>query len=489
MASLKTYIDSPVFYDDTELSASLINILIDNSEALKNSSALPQPAFDIHRVLSVVNNTDVWRGGFQYRVGLTTATMVIYSKEVSGEGEHDIVIYFNDVEVDRYDAAVNGYNVGGFSGRNIAINTLGYTDFQIITVRVTAEPRAGGGDDDATKGQQWVFDAYVHPLSGISIGSWPGIPSFGVVNATRLNQLANAEDYLANRLSIVPIPLSMGYIQWMGTNNPKFPDFRYFTARATNGNRRIKTNVYYICQQTSASIRLTVGSVSWTSGPYTKGQKVLIQFDQDMITAGLSFDTDYFSYISEVVHTPGSNSDGNGGFIFSRIDNGPIRFGANSYGFSAPMSPSAIHESLTYSALQTRLNNIATVVNNVYSTINANPRVFDRASMVRARYGITAEQSEYWATTFVPSIYRQGDVLWVKGQGLKIAYGPVTQKPKSDSKPNDVWEYSFLYEKELLDGDKISQQFFYLDQFEGLFPGMRYYIIGKDIIYAAEHLR
>lgn len=489
MASLKNYIDSPLFYDDTELSAALINILRDNSEAIKNSAVLPQPAFDIHRVLSVVNNTDIWRGGFQYRVGLTTAAFVIYSKEVSGEGEHDIVIYFDDVEVARYDAAVGGYNVGGFVGTNITINTLGYTDYQIITVRITAEPRPGGGDDDATKGVQYVFDAYTYPLSSVNVGTWPGVPSFGTLTATKLNQLSNAEDYLANRLALVPMPLSMSYIQWMGTNNPKYPNFRYFTARSTNGNRRIKTTVYYICQQTSASISLTVGSVTWTQGPYTKGQHVLIQFDEDMISAGLSADTDYFSYLTEVVHTPGSNSDGHGGFIFSRIDNGPIRFTANSYSLATPVTTSVVHESLTFAQLQTRLNDIASIISTAYSTVSSNLRVFDRATMSRSRMGISAEQSEYWATTFVPSIYRQGDLLWVKGQGLKIAYGPVTQKAKSDSKPNDIQEYTFLYEKELLDGDKVSQQFFYLDQFEGLYPGMRYYIIGKDVIYAAEHLR
>lgn len=490
MASLKSYIDAPLFYDDTELSATMINIIRDNSEAVKNSSLIPQPAFDIHRVLSVVNNTDVWRGGFQYRTGLTTASFVIYSKEVSGEGEHDIVIYFDGVEMARYDAAIGGYNVGGFHGTNITISGLGYTDYQIITVRVTAEPRAGGGDDDATKGVQYVFDAWVWPFSSVSIGmSWPGLPTFGTLDATKLNQLANASDYLANRLAIIPMPLSMGYIQWMGTNNPKFPSWRYFTARLTNGNRRIKTNVYYICQQTSASIRLTVGSFTKTYGPYTKGQQALIQFDEDLITAGLSFDTDYFSSLTEVVHTPGSNSDGYGGFLFSRIDNGPIRFTANSYSVTTPATTNLMLESLTFSQLQSRLNTISTDLSSSYSRITGNARVFDRATMCRSRYGISAEQSEYWATTFVPSRYREGDVLWVKGQGLKIAYGPVTQKRKSDSKPNDVIEYNFLYEKDLLDGDKVSQQMFYLDQFEGLYPGMRYYIIGKDVIYAAEHLR
>lgn len=483
MANLKAYIDAPLFYDDTELSASLINIVRNNSEAIKNAVLIPQPIFDIHRALNVQSGKDTWKGGFQYRTGLTTATFVIYSKQVSGQGATDMVIYFDDVEVDRYSSAIGGVNVGGFAGRNITISSLGYTDSQIITVRVSPEGTS------AEKGQQYVFDAYVGPLSSVNVGSWGGVPTFGTINATRLNQLANASDYLASRLSIIPMPLSMGYVQWMGTNNPLYPDWRYFTARATNGNKRLKTNVYYQCRQTSANIVLNVGGVIVTQGPYSYGQNVLIQFDLDMIAAGLAYDTDYFSKLSEVTLVQSPDVDGNGGHIFSRIDNGPIYMTANSYSVTTVRPENLMRESLTYSQVQTRLNNIASDLDASHTTIGANARVFDRATMFRGRYGVNQAQNDYWQTVFIPSIYRQGDVLWVKGQGLKIAYGSVTQKPKTDAKPNDVWEYEFQYSKDLLDGDKITQQYFYLDQFEALYPGMRYFIIGKDIHYAAEHLR
>lgn len=481
MANLKAYQDAPLFYDGTELSASLINVIRNNSESIKNAVLLPQPIFDIHRTLNVQSGKDTWKGGFQYRTGLTTATFVVYSKVTTQSGAYDMVIYFNDIEVDRWNANIGGTNVGGYSGR--AISLSGFSDYEIITVRVSPE------GNQPEFGIQWVNDAYVSPLSNVNIGTWPGNPSFGTINGTKLNQLANASDYLANRLSIVPLPLSMGYVQWMGTNNPRYPDWRYFTARATNGNNRLKTTVYYRCQQAEAYIDLIVGGVTTSSGPYTQGQQVVVQFDFDMIGAGLSWNVDYFSLLRERTTIIGNSSDGHGGFVFSRIDNGPIRMGANSYSVSTVQPENAIRESITYSAIQTRLNNISTDIAASYATINANPRVFDRATMFRSRYGVNQAQNEYWQTVFIPSIYRQGDVLWVKGQGLKIAYGSVTQKPKSDSKPNDVWEYEFQYEKELLDGDKVTQQYFYLDQFEALYPGMRYYIIGKDIHYAAEHLR
>jgi|SRR5215216_1557063 len=492
MASLKTYIDAPLFYDGTELSASLLNILDANSQALKNASVLPQPPFDIGKErLTTQNGKWVATLGFQYRVGLTTATLVIYSKQVSGQGEHEIVVTFDGAEVARYDARIGGTNVGGFHGLDIPINSRGYFDYQIITVEVFIMPVAGGGDDDATKGTQYVQDAWVSPMSNIvTMGTWPGVPTFGTVNATNLNQLANAQDYLGNRLSTIPMPLSMGFVQWMGTNNTRFPNFRYFTVRATNGNNKLRTNVWYQCRQTQAYIRIIINGIVFSQGPYTLGQNVLVQFDIDLIAAGLSWNVDYFGYIQELVTIQApSDLDNNGGRTASRIDNGPLRMGTISYGLATPTTNSVVRESITINTLQARLNALKTDASDVYSRILANPRVFDRATMFRGRYGINQEQNEYWETVFVPSIFRQGDVLWVKGQGLKIAYGPVTIEHKSDSKPNDVWGYKFAYEEELLDGDKITQSYFYLDQFKGLYPGMRYWVIGKDVKYAAEHLR
>jgi len=486
MATLKGYIDAPLFYDDTELSASLLNVLKNNTELIKHSVTMPQVPFDVHRVLSNVRTTWIWRGGFQYRTGVEDAVFVIYSKETTASPNYEIVIRFDDVEVDRYDAGIGGINVGGYTVRTIAIDTRGYVDYQIITVTVIPEVVSGG---DPSKGLQWVFDAYITPLSGVDVGTWPGIPTFGTVTSTKLNQLSNAADYLANRLAIVPKPLSINYVEWMGTNNPAFPTFRYFTARATNGNPRLRTNVFYQCQQTSASISLNIGGVITTYGPYIKGQKVLITFDVDMIASGLSYDVDYFSSIYETVHVTGGSSDGHGGFVFSRINSGIISQGATSYSLPALLDDNQILESITFSELQTRLTAIGTQLDTAHTRIGAHDKPFNVATMFRARHTSDAGQNEFWNSTFLHSLIREGDILWVKGQGVKIGYGPSTREVKSESKPNDIWKYTFATEKELLPGDKVTQQYFYLDQFEGLYPGMRYYIIGKDITYAAEHLR
>jgi hypothetical protein len=487
MASLKTYIDSPLFTDGVELSATEMNILRNNADAIKLASIRSVHVHDISRILQVQNNGWVGRYGFQYRTGLTTARFIIWTKQISGEGDHDIVIYFNGVEVYRYNAAVTGLNVGGFTTVDLAINTRGYTNYQIITVEIKAEPQSVGAD--ATKGEQYVFDAYTFPHTSIAAGSWPGKPTFGAINATRLNQISNGLDYLANRVSNVPYPLSMNIVNFMGTNNPKYPKFRYFRVRFANQNKRFKTGVYYICQQTQAYIRLTIGSQHWDYGPYTKDQKVAIGIDVDGIAAGLAYDTDYFGSLEEYVTTPGSNADGHGGFIFSRVWNDALHTFANSYSLAATPVTNAILESITYATTKSRLQAIADIIDTANTTITAQTSVFDRGYMFRGRYGIKPDQDDYWATTFIPGKYREGDLLWVKGQDLKISYGKYTIQPKTDDKINDIWEYKFQFEETLLSNDGVQQSYFYLDQFENLHPGMFYYVTGKQIDYVAEHLR
>ena len=189
MPSLKTYIDSPLFYDGVPLAASDVNILMHNAEAIKTASLRSAHVLNIHRNINVTNNNGyIFKGGFQYRTGLTTARLVIWSKQVTGMGTHDIVVYFNAVEVARFDSTVGGLNVGGFTTVNVAIDTKGYIDYEIVTVTVIPVRKTGSGD--ASQGEQYVFDAYTFPWSSVGNVTWPSVPTFGSVNAANLNKLA-----------------------------------------------------------------------------------------------------------------------------------------------------------------------------------------------------------------------------------------------------------------------------------------------------------
>lgn len=493
MPSLKTYIDSPLFYNGAELSATDMNILRNNAEAIKTASLRSLHVHNIHRAINTTNHNEwTWRGGFQYRTGLTTARFVIWTKDVTGQGDMDIVIYFNGVEVDRYDSSITGVNVGGFTTRDITLTGRGYADYEIITVEVKPVMDVFDRDAQPSMGEQYVFDAYTFPWSSVGGVTWPGVPSFGSLNASNLNQLANGLDYLAVRVGQMPYPLQMNIFKWKNMNNPRYTKMRWFRVKPANQNGWFNTRIFYMAENNNAEIRLTIGSVTWTYGPYSKGQRVDININVDLIAAGLSWNTDYLGTVEEYI--PPANredsSDGRGGYVDSRISIYSLATG-NPNGYTMPATPatSQILESMTFSALQTRLNAIGNVVSTAYSNITGNPMVYDRGYMFRARYGQHAEQDEYWDTTFVAGKTRAGDVLWVKGKDVRLGYGPITTELKDKDKVNGPWTLKFQYEEQLLESDKVTQSYVYLDQYKGLFPGMPYYVFGTDIHYAAEHLR
>lgn len=496
MSSLKVFIDSPLFYTDTELSATDMNILRNNAEAIKTASYRAAYIHQIHRGINQVNNSGyIWRGGFQYRIGLENARFKIWTKQVSGMGEHDIVVFFDGVEVYRYAAIDTVLNVGGFTIFDVAIDDKDYVDYQIITVTIIPERTSGtGGEQDASKGEQYVFDAFTYPWEAVGNVTWPGLPTFGSLSAANLNMVSNALDYVATRVGQMPYPLDMNMFKWVGTNNPKYTKFRWFKVRLSNQNRWFYTRLYFMCENDETTVKVTIGGVVTTYGPYDKGDRVSIPVAIDLIAAGLSYDTDYLGTI-EIAIADGhyeDSSDGRGGYVFGRISSYPMYLGPSvASGYTMPDTPetSEILESLSFLNLKARLNAIADVVDTAYTNVITYTPVFNRGYMFRGRYGINDEQNEYFDTTFVAGKTREGDVLWVKGQDLKIGWGPITTEPKDKDKVNGTWTFKCLNEESLTESDTISQNYFYLDQFEGLYPGMTYYIYGKDIHYAAETLR
>jgi hypothetical protein len=488
--NLASYIDPPEFFDGTELSAVDYNILEQNAEVLKVAATMSKPVFNIHRGINITNNNGwIFRGGFQYRVGLTDAVLVIYTKQVSGMGNHDIAIYFNGVEVDRYNIiTATTLNVGGTVTRTIPIDTGAYDDYEIVTVEVKPELISGSGD--ASSGIQYVLNAYTTPYSGIDLGvTWPGVPTFGTITAARLNQLADAERYLAERLHVLPLPLSTGISNWAGTGNPKYTKFRFFNAKFTNSNPRLITRVFYFCKHTSAKIRVNVGGLTFDYGPYAFNSYTVIDIDIDLEANGLTASTDYLASLEEVVVTP-APAEALRNPIFSRISNGDIYFDDPSRLLTVTTNGFAILETATYTQTQGYLNAVKTMVNTINTLMGTETATFNNGVMFRSRYSKDAEQEEYFTHTFLPvRRKRLGEVLWVKGQGVKIAYGPMSVDPGEKGKANnDVWSNEWLYEEEIIGGDKVDQTYVFLDSFEGLYVGQPYWIVGKDIIYAAEHI-
>lgn len=477
MSRLKPYRYTPTFYTNMELGATDYLSLRDNTEVLKAASTIAEPIHYVHRRINIPREGWVWRGGFQYRPGLTTARFRYYSKTNPGSGNGHFFIYFNTTLV--YSATCNQ---GGLITVDIAINGMGYTDQEIVSVYIV-QRNDTGDTGDVFFNDVYVLDAYVFPMASVVTTSWPGLPSFGSLSASNLNQLVSAENWLVTRIKLIPNTLSMSMFKWQGTDNPVGGSGTYFTMRATNGNTHLYGQVYYVCNVDVGYIRVETGGITWDYGPYVKGSAQMVEIDVDLIAAGLLIDTDYLSQVKELIDTPDSGPAKlrkNSRMTYRRLF-----MGAPTHSIPAGAPTRDMLESLTFSTLQSNLNTISTQLATVKATIDANPLVFNRGQMFRNRMVRNTEEMEYWEKEQIGCMIRQGSLLWVKGQGLKIAYGAITIKITAD---DEKWDYSFEHEAELTPADEVRQQYFFLDSFPGLYPGQNYWIIGKDIHYAAEHL-
>jgi len=488
MPTFKSYEDSPLFIDGTEISAAQLNVVLRNTELIKAGAYFPSPIHSINKNISrFQNNSWIWRGGFQYRTGLTTARFVHWTKKVTTGGDHDIVTFFDGVEVDRFDLNQAGTNIGQFTTRNITITGRGYVDFQIITVEIYVVPRSGSGD--GFDNESYVWESYTFPLSSVFAGTWPGAATFGSVNSTNLNKLSNGLDYLANRIKNVPSPCNTTYVAALSVPSATFPKNHYWSFTPTNANRLFQVGVFFQCQQDQSYVRITLGSITQDFGPFTLGSNNLFTVDIDVIAGGLSYDTTYLGTIAEIITIPHNWGGDPRGLQFSRFSMSLMYMRPLSYTFGPTPTYFTPLESMAYSSLKSKLQGIANDIDTAHTQVVANTIVFDRAQMFRARYGINKAQDDHWNTAYMAHSVRVGELLWVKGIGVKIGYGPFTIVPKEDAKGTDQWQLKFAFEEELISGDKVAQSYFYTDQFPNLYQNMPFFIFGTDITYAAEHLK
>lgn len=471
---LKLYINSPTFYTGAELSATDINILKDNASLLQGLSKRSQTVFGITDNLTGYNSGDnIFRGGFLYKVGLTTATIVYISNiSSSPPGDARMRIYFEGVEVHARAITTETVTI------NITINDKGYTDNQIITVECILT-----GDYDPTPDSYYINAAYVSPLSGAVASSYPGTTTFGDISATNLNNLSNSLDWLADRLALVPyIPLTtLRDVQ--GTHYISLVHKWRGKIYVDSNNSRLYISVEFTSRTTATYLRFVVNSTTFDYGPYSENQTANLEIDINLITqagcsVGNEYHVDMYENLTDELDTePKYNS---------RINLKSIRVGASSYSYTTPPAESTMLESITFSTLQSRLNTIKTITDSVKTTIDGVSYIFNNALMFRARYGNNAFQQEYFQDEHVVRHKRIGDVLWVKGRGLSIGYGAVTTTTKGNE---EKYTYEYQYSESLTSGDKIESKYFYLDQFKALYPGSEYYIFGRDIIYVGEYLK
>jgi hypothetical protein len=485
---MRGFVDSPTFYSDVELSATDLNDLSNNLVLADAASRRKYPVHYINRMTGkqaidgsfgeLVEGNWIWRGGFQYRVGLTTARFVVFIDPHVGNmvAANKFQILFNDVVV--HEQAVL---TGGWFTIDIALGSLGYTDYQIITTicRVNV---VNPYPNERIIGEIYVFDAYVFPISGISITSNPTLTNFGDLTATRLNDLSNKIDYLIQRMALVPIMPTHAFIMFQligwGIWNQHWLSTRVnFGADATH----LKLHCYWLVFSPGTKIRIRLNGITNEYGPFTAGQHWPSggTIEIPMTDFSAVANTDYLMSIFQAVDVDARCLRGDR-LVLTAIE-------VVNPSETAIVSPAVneMLESLQFDALQTRLNSYITAANTIDTRITDRAAIWDRAQMFRARMSLDEGQDEYWKTEMVHRMIRTGDILWVKGRNVRIGWGPSSSEPvKGDEEDIEIkWEY-----EETLTSANVESKIFYLDQFESLTPGTEYFITG-DVHYAAEHLR
>lgn len=494
---ISAYTDAPTFTTGTEISATDINTLRQNGIILNALSLRGKQGFSSMHKASNWNAAErqflkLWRGGFKYMTGITTATFRLLTIT---SGPEELNIYFkreSDPENSNGTLIYNNPTPNNASPYNVDIDLtgLGYNMNEVIEVLVTVE---SGGAYTPKTGVFQVQDAYIHPLSGVTFwGTYPGLPQFALdtnISATDLNQMSNTSDWLMRRLRLAPrIPMQR-LIFWPGTHKAEqYPLFRGSVMRA-NGADVVKIPITYYSYNVTDYVKIYINyTLVGTLGPFTVGDKGHTNFYHDM-SASYSEATTYALHIDNVPtsgNPVGQTYNQNSIFHIGPIEMVPAGF---AYDYATPATLTSELESMTFTELKTRLQDTRNVFATIKSTIDDVPEIWDRQQMFRRRFSNDDHQENKWTRLMIASLNRIGSTLLVRGKGIKIAWGGLTiGKDFQTMQMEDPDMYSFSNEEELIDGESIQTKLVYLNQFKGLFPGTVYHITGRDLIYAAEYL-
>lgn len=479
--AFSTYESPPTFADtatdkETFVSAADLNLLRQNAAFLDMLSYRGRRAFtDQIKLLDQygIDPSPLFSGSFQFRTGLEDAVFSVYALTTSGT--HTCRISFDGLL--QSTTVLTGGAGGTTQSITIAIDTLGYTDYQIVDVTIEV-------DWTSAIGQYRMIDAYVTPASAIVASSWPGVPTFGTVNAANLNQLANAQIHLMDRINAAQTHGLMAGFLYPGQTWVTRTLLYAGSISKSNGADRLRIAMgVYVTTNAQERIEVTLFSpTATTNGPTWTPGNDQIQYLFDIDISARTADTPFAFAIEQVVLTGSPAGPGQVGSRFIIYDIYTARASYSAPTLPALMSP---RESLTYSTLQTRLGQIGTAVSNAYARVNGSPDVFNRIRLFRWRPGVdegerTAHKDDYLCVS-----HRRGDALWVRGKNMTINYDHI----QLDRRGDQPWGYEFKHSEQVISGDSVDNKLIYLDSLPGLYPGMTYWVSGDDIRFLGEHIR
>ncbi len=491
------YEDSPLFVDGVEFSGIDGNTLRTNAIFLEAITQQPIYVFPqglyketyIGMPTTGANTANVWRGSFRMDAGIDTATYVISGVPVTNER---LRIYHKKLEDAEPGTLVHDVVWPSSATVSIDLSSAGYSLGDIIETTVQVyfpgtTPKTGA---------YFVRRATTGPVSD-GIGAYPGLPTFGAgstVTETNLNLLSNAQDWIMNRLALVPrIPFEAGmfvlgshrsdaianprllYLGWMNRGNGQDTFHGVIDYFSFNGQETIKVYIGGILQYTSATL--------------TNGQKGTLDFTFDVssFTAG----ADYTVRIEQEIPVGQAQADlalYGQSIIASRFTLRKLEVTAARAYTSAP-TEFDILESMAYSTLKSRLTTIKNITAAAKTRIDSSSILFDEARMFRKKFGWDSHQVTSLEWVNLPTQVRIGERFVVAGQDVKLAWGghSLTKNLIEEPAARDIYEFANV--ESLTGSDKIEVKEGYFEEFEGLFPGTQYYLIGKEINFFAEYLR
>ena len=143
---------------------------------------------------------------------------------------------------------------------------------------------------------------------------------------------------------------------------------------------------------------------------------------------------------------------------------------------------------ISAATIASRLNSLATIIDDTRTRLQNAPWVWSRAYAMRNLYikdGISDGAREPRAR---PSLKRQGTQLIVRGKGVTMNWGGIALPTNEPGKGGGkyAWDnHTFSNTKSLIDGDKVETKTIYLDTIADLYPGTYYELSGDRAIHGS----
>jgi hypothetical protein len=484
MGVLKIVDDSPSFATGQALSAEMLNLLRDNALALSEASYLGVTAhLDRYQVPpedSDQNPVTVWRGGFVFLTGMDTLRIVTF---MSGQASGDTLrVYRGDGTGTYSDHTL----ANGLQTFTIAIDASGYAHGEVVLLRL--DLLNGAPSTAHAWGNIDIREVVVYPVE--LSDAFPGVPSFGAISAANLNQLSNCIDWLTRRMGLRYEPLMQSVIRRLG---PWYDavDGTQADVRLTGSIRKsplhgelVARGLVYVAYGATESIRLNVngGAVEDTYTPPTTPGTYSWELIADI--SGEATDA-LVPWIVDYIRTGGSTSPQtvNRWSVYEVLTRPTT-------GTPATLAEQAARVVGTFSALQTWLNALCTIVDATYDRVVANYPVWQGQRAYRARFGIDDYQFKVFEPGHVALAQRRtGEAIYVRGKGVSLGYG---SGRFLEDKQNEVGLYEFenSHRESVIDGDSLATVRFYLDSVGGRLPaGAPFNLRGTDIFAAFEQLK